>query len=90
MEKTIKTISILKPSEGHWLYKDETTEEGLINRNFVREVINADENEWQECTNEEKEKYEEIENIKRQEATKKLEEERNSNDNIINASDAIK
>ena len=40
METT--TITIYKASQGHWLYKDEVMEDGIENRTFASQVMNAD------------------------------------------------
>lgn len=62
MQKT--EILILKADEGKWLYHDEVDSEGKVTRNFVKGVHNADLEDWTECTNEEKEAYEEEERKK--------------------------
>lgn len=56
METT--TITIYKASQGHWLYKDEVTEEGIASRTFAAQVMNADDS-WHECTDAEKQEWEE-------------------------------
>ena len=56
METT--TITIYKASQGHWLYKDEVIEDGIESRTFASKVMNADKN-WHECTDTEKQEWEE-------------------------------
>lgn len=56
METT--TITIYKASQGHWLYKDEVSESGRVIRSFAPQVVNADDS-WHECTDAEKEEWEE-------------------------------
>lgn len=56
METT--TITIYKASQGHWLYKDEVTEDGIESRTFASQVMNADDS-WHECTDAEKTEWEE-------------------------------
>jgi len=56
METT--TITIYKASQGHWLYKDEVSESGRVIRSFAPQVVNADDS-WHECTDAEKQEWEE-------------------------------
>lgn len=51
-------IIVLTADAGKWLWKEEVDSEGNVTRNFVRGIHNADVDQWQECTNEEKEQWE--------------------------------
>lgn len=51
------TITILKAEDGMWLYHDDNVNDKVV-RTFASQVMNADDS-WHECTDAEKEEWEE-------------------------------